>query len=70
LPIALWAVLTIGWCHQYGFLRQCSSDPNNTIIGVVRNRPDIEKKMSKDLDLNRRSNIHLLEADVTDSKQE
>ncbi|GAB1319905.1 Short chain dehydrogenase [Madurella fahalii] len=52
----------------YEFLRQYSSDPNNTVIGLVRNKPATDKKVSEDADLSQRSNIHILEADITDYK--
>ncbi|KXX75770.1 hypothetical protein MMYC01_207444 [Madurella mycetomatis] len=52
----------------YEFLRQCSSDPNNTVIGLVRNKAVTDKKVSEDPDLNHRSNVHILEADITDYK--
>ncbi|KAK8133319.1 hypothetical protein PG999_001492 [Apiospora kogelbergensis] len=49
----------------YEFLRQISSDPNNTVIGTVRNKAETSKKVSEDADLKDRSNIHLLEAELT-----
>lgn len=60
--------LLIVYARQYEFLRQYSSDPNNTVIGLVRNKPVTDKKVSEDPDLNHRSNIHILEADITDYK--
>ncbi|OIW26876.1 NAD(P)-binding protein [Coniochaeta ligniaria NRRL 30616] len=48
----------------YEFLRQYSSDPNNTVIGLVRDKPATDKKVAEDPDLKGRSNIHILEADV------
>ncbi|AEO64646.1 9b57afb8-39aa-4e7c-bb15-a362969ded22 [Thermothielavioides terrestris] len=50
----------------YEFLRQYSSDPSNTVIGIVRNKPATDKKVSEDADLKDRTNIHILEADCTD----
>ncbi|RYP51125.1 hypothetical protein DL768_003472 [Monosporascus sp. mg162] len=48
----------------FEFLRQISADSNNTVIGIVRNKPTTDKKMSEEL--SGRSNIHILQADVTD----
>ncbi|KAF2805520.1 NAD(P)-binding protein [Mytilinidion resinicola] len=49
----------------YEFLRQLSKDPSSTVIGIVRDKPTTVKKVSEDSDLKGRSNIHILEADVT-----
>jgi hypothetical protein len=51
---------------QYEFVRQYSSDPENIVIGIVRNKTATEQKVSKDADLKTRTNIHILEADLTD----
>lgn len=58
--------LTATCCQQYEFLTQYSADPNNTVIGIVRNKATTEKKLAEDPVLQGRSNIHILEADVTD----
>jgi len=50
----------------YEFIRQYSSDPANTVIGLVRNKVEADKKVSEDADLKLRSNLHILEADITD----
>ncbi|KAK4151563.1 NAD(P)-binding protein [Chaetomidium leptoderma] len=50
----------------YEFLRQYSNDPNDTVIGLVRNKTATLEKVSEDPDLKGRRNIHILEADVTD----
>ncbi|TVY71347.1 putative oxidoreductase [Lachnellula suecica] len=47
----------------YEILRQTSSDPNNTIIGLVRDKASTEKKISEEL--SDRKNIHIFSADVT-----
>ncbi|RDA83519.1 hypothetical protein CP532_4156 [Ophiocordyceps camponoti-leonardi (nom. inval.)] len=49
---------------QFEFLRQLSSDPSNTVIGIVRDKATTDKKISEELD--RRSNIHVLQADLLD----
>ncbi|KAK8075821.1 hypothetical protein PG997_010484 [Apiospora hydei] len=49
----------------YEFLRQLSSDPNDIVIGTVRDKAATLKKVSEDADLKDRSNIHLLEVDLT-----
>ncbi|KAA8642704.1 hypothetical protein EYZ11_012319 [Aspergillus tanneri] len=50
----------IGW----EFLRQLSSDANNTVIGLVRDKSATEKKVLEELQ--GRSNVHILQADITD----
>ncbi|KAJ5833246.1 hypothetical protein N7474_001557 [Penicillium riverlandense] len=50
----------IGW----EFLRQLSSDSNNIVIGLVRNKPPTEEKMKQELP--ERTNIHIVQADITD----
>ncbi|KAB5536209.1 hypothetical protein GE09DRAFT_1141760 [Coniochaeta sp. 2T2.1] len=49
----------------YEFIRQYSANPSNLVIGTVRNKAATEKKVSEDPELKDRSNIHILEADVT-----
>ncbi|KAL2151661.1 hypothetical protein VTH82DRAFT_6759 [Thermothelomyces myriococcoides] len=50
----------------YEFLRQCSSNPNDTVIGIVRDKVRTLEKISKDPDLKGRGNIHILQADLVD----
>ncbi|KAJ5952400.1 uncharacterized protein N7479_010813 [Penicillium vulpinum] len=50
----------IGW----EFLRQLSGDPKNTIIGIVRNKSPTQEKVTEELP--ERTNIHILQADITD----
>ncbi|KAH8431021.1 SDR family oxidoreductase [Aspergillus melleus] len=50
----------IGW----EFIRQLSSDPNNVVIGLVRDQAATEKRVSKDL--SGRSNLHILKGDLVD----
>ncbi|KAF2443740.1 NAD(P)-binding protein [Karstenula rhodostoma CBS 690.94] len=50
----------------YEFLRQYSSDTNNIVVGLVRNKATTDKKVSEDPDLKGRSNIHIFAADITD----
>ena len=51
--------------YQYEFLRQLSSDPENTVIGLVRDKSATDKKISEELKV-QLSNVHILEADITD----
>ncbi|KAI4861822.1 hypothetical protein F4820DRAFT_451600 [Hypoxylon rubiginosum] len=48
----------------YEFLRQISANPSNTVIGIVRDKPTTIKKVSEELQ--GRSNIHILQADILD----
>ncbi|KAL2133152.1 hypothetical protein VTI74DRAFT_2813 [Chaetomium olivicolor] len=50
----------------YEFLRQYSSDPNNTVIGIVRNKAATLEKVSQDSSFQGRQNFHILQADLTD----
>ncbi|RAL13933.1 SDR family oxidoreductase [Aspergillus homomorphus CBS 101889] len=50
----------LGW----EFVRQLSSDPKNTVIGLVRDKPATEKRVTQELES--RPNIHILQADITD----
>jgi NAD(P)-dependent dehydrogenase (short-subunit alcohol dehydrogenase family) len=52
----------LGW----EFLRQLSQDQANTVIGIVRNKPAVDKRVSEEL--SGRSNITILQADLTDYK--
>ncbi|KAK7978114.1 hypothetical protein PG996_004159 [Apiospora saccharicola] len=47
----------------FEFLRQISSDPNNTVVGIVRDKPRTDKRVAEELP--GRSNIHILQADTT-----
>nr|BDX35616.1 short-chain dehydrogenase/reductase StrP [Stachybotrys sp.] len=51
----------IGW----ELLNQISSDPNNTVVGIVRNKPPTDKRVAEELA--GRSNITILEAELTKS---
>lgn len=53
----------IAWI-QFEFLRQLSSDSNNIVIGLVRNKAATDQAVAHELA--GRSNIHILEADITD----
>ncbi|OLN81852.1 putative oxidoreductase C663.08c [Colletotrichum chlorophyti] len=48
----------IGW----EFLRQISNDSNNTIVGTVRNKAAVEKKIADEL--GNRPNLHIVEVEL------
>lgn len=50
--------------NQWEFLRQLSSDSNNTVIGLVRSKPPTEERVKEELP--ERTNIHIVQADITD----
>ncbi|PYH88131.1 NAD(P)-binding protein [Aspergillus ellipticus CBS 707.79] len=50
----------IGW--EFG--RQLASNPDNTVIGLVRNTSATEKKVSEELQ--GQSNVHVVRGDITD----
>ena len=45
-------------------MRQISNDPNNLVIGIVRNKEETEKRVAAEFPS--RSNIHLLQGDLVD----
>ncbi|KAL4905243.1 hypothetical protein BDW74DRAFT_153286 [Aspergillus multicolor] len=47
----------------YEFLRQLSADPNNLVIGLVRNKAATEEKVANEL---KRDNIHIVQGELTD----
>ncbi|KAK8001894.1 short chain dehydrogenase [Apiospora marii] len=47
----------------FEFLKQLSDDANGLVIGLVRDKAATEKKVAAEL--GRRSNVHILEADLT-----
>ncbi|KAJ0163214.1 putative oxidoreductase [Colletotrichum tanaceti] len=49
----------IGWA----FLRNISDDPNNTVIGTVRNKESAEDKVANELGA--RPNIHIVEVELS-----
>ncbi|KAF5970000.1 protoporphyrinogen oxidase, partial [Fusarium bulbicola] len=48
---------------QFGFIQVLSSDPNNTVIGLVRNKVASDKKLAEEL--GSPNNVYTLEADIT-----
>ncbi|MCJ1383334.1 hypothetical protein MMC17_006447 [Xylographa soralifera] len=46
----------------FEILRQLSSDPSNTVVGLVRDKIATEKKVSEEL--GKRPNVHILVADI------
>ncbi|KAJ5715283.1 NAD(P)-binding protein [Penicillium malachiteum] len=50
----------IGW----ELLHQLSSDPSNIVFGLVRNKPTVEAQVSQEWP--ERSNVHILQGDITD----
>ncbi|KAK9320300.1 NAD(P)-binding protein [Lipomyces orientalis] len=49
----------------FEFLRQLSANPDNVIIGLVRNKASTEAKVAKEVP---GKNIHILQADITDNE--
>ncbi|KAI9146995.1 Short chain dehydrogenase virK [Paramyrothecium foliicola] len=49
---------------KWEFLRQLSADTSNVVVGIVRNKAGTDKRVSEEL--NARSNITIVEADITD----
>lgn len=49
---------------QFEFIRQYSADPKNIVVGLVRDKSSAQEKVSAEL--SGRSNVHLIQADVTD----
>jgi len=49
----------------YEFLRQLSSDPKNTIIGLVRDKASTDKKLLEDIPT-QLANVHILQGDMNE----
>lgn len=49
---------------QLEFIRQLSNDPSNTVVGLVRNKTSTLESL--DPELKQRTNLHILQADITD----
>lgn len=49
--------------QQWEFLNQISSNPDNIVVGIVRNKSSTDKRVAEEL--SGRSNITILEADLT-----
>jgi NAD(P)-dependent dehydrogenase (short-subunit alcohol dehydrogenase family) len=50
--------------NQWEFLLQISADPNNTVIGIVRNKAASEKRASEEIP--DRKNVHIVQGDLDD----
>jgi hypothetical protein len=48
---------------KFEFLRQISADPNNTVVGLVRNKVATDTKVKEELN---HPNIHIGQADLAD----
>ena len=48
----------------YGWVKHLSSDPQNVVIGLVRNKAATEKALSED----KITNVHVVVADITDAE--
>jgi hypothetical protein len=46
-------------------MKQISSDPKHTVIGIVRNKAATDKRVKAELS---RSNIHIVQGDLNDYK--
>jgi hypothetical protein len=64
IPILSAEIFGLIMRKQFEFVRQLSSDSNNTVIGLVRDKSTTEKAVAEELA--GRSNIHILQADITD----
>ena len=49
---------------KWEFLRQLSSDSNNTVVAVVRNKESTKERVAAELP--GRANIHVVQGDLTD----
>lgn len=51
------------YSHQFEFLRQLSENPDNVVVGLVRDKAGTDKKVLEELN---RPNIHIVQADLID----
>ncbi|KAF4953192.1 hypothetical protein FGADI_6167 [Fusarium gaditjirri] len=63
--MAIYVITGISRGLGYELTRQLSNDHRNTIVGIVRDKPATITKISQDAELSRRSNIHVIQADLT-----
>ncbi|KAK2770285.1 hypothetical protein FQN53_005632 [Emmonsiellopsis sp. PD_33] len=49
----------------FEILKQTSEDPQNLVVGLVRDKAATEKKVAAEPELAHRSNVHILHADLT-----
>ncbi|KAL8942494.1 MAG: hypothetical protein Q9216_001638 [Gyalolechia sp. 2 TL-2023] len=47
----------------FGFLKSISEDPQNLVVGLVRNKPATEQKVASEL--GKRSNVYIVHGDLT-----
>lgn len=50
---------------KYAYIKHLAQDPSNTVVGLVRNKSDTEKRIAKD---GFKENLHIFEADIVDMK--
>jgi len=56
-------LLLLTFSPQFEFIKQISEDPNNLVVGLVRDKPATEKKVAEQL--GNRPNLHILHGDLT-----
>lgn len=54
--------LLINVTKQYGFIKSLASNSDNTVLGLVRNKKATQDRLAAD----GITNVHLIEADITD----
>jgi hypothetical protein len=59
----LFSRISSNLCSKFEMLRQLSSNPSNTIVGLVRDKVSTEKEVSQELP--GRKNIHIVHGDIT-----
>ena len=59
-PLSAWSLSNLA---QFGFLKSISEDPQNLVVGLVRNKAATEQKVATEL--SERSNVHIVHADLT-----
>jgi NAD(P)-dependent dehydrogenase (short-subunit alcohol dehydrogenase family) len=59
----LFSRISSNLCSKFEMLRQLSSNPSNTVVGLVRDKVSTEKEVSQELP--GRKNIHIVHGDIT-----
>ncbi|PTB37060.1 uncharacterized protein TrAFT101_010794 [Trichoderma asperellum] len=59
-----WVITGVSRGLGFEFIRQLSENPANTIFGLVRDKAAVESKVTAEIG---RKNIHIIQADTTDS---
>ncbi|KAL8823382.1 MAG: hypothetical protein Q9191_005910 [Dirinaria sp. TL-2023a] len=61
--MSVYAITGVSSGIGFGLLKSISEDPQNLVVGVVRNKAAVEQKVATEL--GKRSNVHIVRGDLT-----